>query len=88
MGVSNSTPLTHGVLEVYDQDGALLIISNVFTTIVWYGHLKCRSKPVAVVILVSWWIALFEFIFQVPANRIGVQSLSLVQLKILQECIT
>ena len=66
----------------------LLIISNTFMTIAWYGHLKYRSKPLLLVILVSWSIALFEYIFQVPANRIGVQTLSLTQLKVLQECIT
>ena len=70
------------------KTGALLIISNVFMTIAWYGHLKYRNKPLIVVIVISWLIALFEYIFQVPANRTGAQTLSLVQLKILQECIT
>lgn len=74
--------------EFMIKTGALLIISNVFMTIAWYGHLKYRNKPLIVVIVISWLIALFEYIFQVPANRTGAQTLSLVQLKILQECIT
>jgi uncharacterized protein (DUF486 family) len=66
----------------------LLIVSNIFMTIAWYGHLKYRNSPLLVVILASWSIALFEYIFQVPANRIGAQAFSVTQLKILQECIT
>jgi len=66
----------------------LLIISNVFMTVAWYGHLKYKSKPLILVILISWAVALFEYIFQVPANRIGSQTFSVTQLKILQECIT
>ena len=57
-------------------------------TIAWYGHLKYKNKPLVLMILISWLIALFEYIFQVPANRIGSQAFSLVQLKIMQECIT
>ena len=57
-------------------------------TIAWYGHLKYQNKPLGFAIMVSWLIALFEYIFQVPANRIGAHTLSLMQLKILQECIT
>ena len=49
----------------------LLIISNVFMTIAWYGHLKYKSAPLLAVILISWGIAFFEYCFQVPANRIG-----------------
>ncbi len=49
----------------------LLVISNIFMTIAWYGHLKYKSKPLVWVIMVSWAIALFEYIFQVPANRLG-----------------
>ena len=49
----------------------LLVISNIFMTVAWYGHLKYKSKPLILVILVSWSIALFEYIFQVPANRMG-----------------
>ena len=66
----------------------LLVVSNIFMTIAWYGHLKYRTKPLVWVILISWLIALFEYAFQVPANRIGAQTFSLVQLKIMQECIT
>jgi uncharacterized protein (DUF486 family) len=66
----------------------LLIISNVFMTLAWYGHLKYRSKPLVLMILVSWSIALLEYIFQVPANRIGAQRFTVTQLKIMQECIT
>ena len=66
----------------------LLIISNIFMTIAWYGHLKYKSKPLLLAILASWSIALFEYIFQVPANRIGAQTFTVTQLKIMQECIT
>ena len=67
----------------------LLTISNVFMTFAWYGHLKTlRDKALIVAILASWGIALAEYCFQVPANRIGATALSLPQLKILQECIT
>jgi uncharacterized protein (DUF486 family) len=66
----------------------LLIVSNIFMTIAWYGHLKYKDKPLLYVILISWSVALFEYIFQVPANRIGAQTFSLMQLKIMQECIT
>ena len=66
----------------------LLVISNIFMTIAWYGHLKYRSEPLWLAILVSWLIALFEYVFQVPANRIGAQTFSVIQLKIMQECIT
>jgi len=66
----------------------LLVISNIFMTLAWYGHLKYKTKPLVVVILVSWLIAFFEYIFQVPANRIGSQIFTVTQLKILQECIT
>ena len=66
----------------------LLIISNIFMTLAWYGHLKYKTKPLVVVIVVSWLIAFFEYIFQVPANRFGAQTFTVTQLKILQECIT
>lgn len=66
----------------------LLIVSNVFMTFAWYGHLKFKSKPILIVILVSWGIAFFEYCLQVPANRIGHQFLSAAQLKTLQEVIT
>lgn len=67
----------------------LLIASNVFMTFAWYGHLKnFAHSPWYVAALVSWGIALFEYLLQVPANRIGYTELSLGQLKILQEVIT
>ena len=67
----------------------LLSLSNVFMTIAWYAHLKDLStKPWLVAALASWGIALFEYLLQVPANRIGYGVLSLGQLKILQEVIT
>ena len=67
----------------------LLVCSNVFMTFAWYAHLKdWRSKPSLVAALISWGIALFEYLLQVPANRIGYTQLSLAQLKILQEVIT
>ena len=66
----------------------LLIVSNVFMTLAWYGHLKHKSSALWLAILASWGLALFEYIFQVPANRIGSEVLSVTQLKILQECVT
>lgn len=67
----------------------LLTASNVFMTFAWYGHLKhLNSSPWWIAALVSWGIALFEYLLQVPANRIGHTTLSLGQLKILQEVIT
>ena len=66
-----------------------LTLSNLFMTIAWYGHLKhLQHHPWLVAALISWGIALFEYLLQVPANRIGYQTLSLGQLKILQEVIT
>ena len=66
----------------------LLTISNAFMNLAWYGHLKFKDQRLWIVILVSWGIALFEYIFQVPANRIGSYEWSVPQLKVLQECIT
>ena len=67
----------------------LLVCSNVFMTFAWYGHLKnFNQKPWIIAALVSWGIALFEYLIQVPANRIGHQVMNLGQLKILQEVIT
>ena len=68
---------------------AMLVCSNVFMTFAWYAHLKNLSgKPWIVAALISWGIALFEYLLQVPANRIGHSVMSLGQLKILQEAIT
>jgi uncharacterized protein (DUF486 family) len=67
----------------------LLTISNIFMTFAWYAHLKNLSdKPWFIAAFISWGIALFEYLFQVPANRIGFSTLSLAQLKLLQEVIT
>lgn len=66
----------------------LLLISNVFMTIAWYGHLKFRTHPIFLVIVVSWLIAFFEYCFQVPANRIGSYAFTTAQLKVIQEVIT
>jgi uncharacterized protein (DUF486 family) len=76
-------------LPVVAQTAGLLVLSNVFMTFAWYAHLKeLSSKPWFIAALVSWGVALFEYLFQVPANRIGFTTLSLPQLKILQEAIT
>lgn len=73
----------------YTTTISLLCCSNVFMTIAWYGHLKnLNHKPWLVAVFVSWGIALFEYLLQVPANRIGHEVMSLGQLKILQEVIT
>jgi uncharacterized protein len=66
----------------------LLTISNIFMTFAWYGHLKYRQAPLLQVIVISWGIALFEYCFQVPANRIGSYEFSTAQLKTIQEVIT
>jgi len=76
----------------------LLIVSNVFMTLAWYGHLKMKefkwfeTLPLILVILISWGIAFFEYIFMVPANRIGFKGndgpFTLLQLKVIQEVIT
>lgn len=67
----------------------LLCLSNVFMTFAWYGHLKAlSSKPWIIAALISWGIALFEYLLQVPANRIGYTVMNVGQLKILQEVIT
>jgi uncharacterized protein len=67
----------------------LLVCSNIFMTFAWYAHLRDLSaKPWFIAVLVSWGIAFFEYVLQVPANRIGFRSLDLPQLKILQEVIT
>ena len=76
-------------LPVWAQTAGLLVLSNVFMTFAWYGHLKnLNSRAWYVAALVSWGIALFEYLLQVPANRIGHTQFSLAQLKIMQEAIT
>ena len=66
----------------------LLVISNVFMTFAWYGHLKFKSASLWLVILASWGIAFFEYCFQVPANRLGHEYFDAPQLKVMQEAIT
>lgn len=66
----------------------LLLVSNVFMTFAWYGHLHFKSAPLWIVIVASWLIAFFEYCFQVPANRMGSQTFTTAQLKIIQEVIT
>jgi uncharacterized protein (DUF486 family) len=77
------SPLVERVLPV-----VLLLGSNVFMTFAWYGHLKYKASPLLVVILVSWGIAFFEYMLQVPANRWGSAVYSAPQLKGMQEVIT
>jgi len=77
------------LLPTYASAAGLLVLSNVFMTFAWYGHLKeLNNKPWWIAALVSWGIALFEYLLQVPANRIGFTAMSLPQLKIMQEVIT
>ncbi|MFZ6644011.1 DMT family protein [Undibacterium sp. TC4M20W] len=76
-------------IPIIVQTTGLLILSNVFMTVAWYGHLKSlSSKAWWVAAFISWGIALFEYLLQVPANRIGYTAYSLAQLKILQEALT
>ena len=76
-------------MPVVIKTAALLLVSNVFMTFAWYAHLRNLSnRPWLIAALASWGLALFEYLFQVPANRIGHTQMSLGQLKILQEVIT
>ena len=76
-------------MPAWAQTVGLLALSNVFMTVAWYGHLgSLRDRPVWIAILVSWGVAFFEYCLQVPANRIGFGSLSLGQLKVMQEVIS
>ena len=76
-------------IPVVVQTVGLLTMSNVFMTVAWYGHLKnLANKAWWMAALLSWMIALFEYLLQVPANRIGYSQYSLAQLKIMQEAIT
>ena len=71
------------------QSSGLLVLSNIFMTFAWYGHLKSlKSSALWIAISVSWGIAFFEYCFQVPANRIGSEHFTLPQLKIIQEIVT
>jgi len=76
-------------MPVFLRSAGLLVASNVFMTFAWYAHLKNLSdRPWWIAAIISWGIALFEYLLQVPANRIGYSALSLGQLKIMQEAIT
>ncbi|GMV55894.1 MAG: hypothetical protein AMXMBFR6_16990 [Betaproteobacteria bacterium] len=76
-------------MPAWMQAATLLVASNIFMTFAWYGHLRTlQARAWWVAALLSWGIALFEYMLQVPANRIGYQALSLAQLKIMQEVIT
>ncbi len=76
-------------MPIWVQTALLLTASNVFMTFAWYGHLRNHAtSPWYIAAFVSWGIALFEYLLQVPANRIGSQELDLAQLKIMQEAIT
>ncbi len=70
------------------RTAGLLLLSNCFMTTAWYGHLKYKNAPMWLAILASWGIAFFEYLLQVPANRLGYQTMTAFQLKILQEAIT
>ena len=77
------------VMPVVLQSALLLVASNVFMTFAWYAHLRnLNERPWWIAALASWSIALFEYLLQVPANRVGYTQLSLGQLKIMQEVIT
>jgi uncharacterized protein (DUF486 family) len=76
-------------MSIIARTAGLLVLSNLFMTFAWYAHLRNLSdRPWYVAALLSWGIALFEYLLQVPANRIGYATLSLGQLKIMQEVIT
>ena len=84
-----SAPLSTFSMPVILRTAGLLVASNVFMTFAWYAHLKNLSdRPWWIAAVISWGIALFEYLLQVPANRMGYGSLSLGQLKIMQEAIT
>ncbi|RYD70994.1 MAG: hypothetical protein EOP53_24415 [Sphingobacteriales bacterium] len=74
-----------GNIGTIGKAAGLLVLSNIFMTFAWYGHLKYKSKPLLIVIMVSWGIAFFEYCLQVPANRIGSDVMTAAQLKVLQE---
>jgi len=76
-------------MPIIAKTAILLVLSNLFMTFAWYGHLRNLStRQWYIAAIASWGIALFEYLLQVPANRIGYQQMSLSQLKILQEVIT
>jgi uncharacterized protein (DUF486 family) len=76
-------------MPIWLRTVSLLVVSNVFMTFAWYAHLRdLRQRPWYVAALISWGVALFEYLVQVPANRIGFTTLSLGQLKVMQEVVT
>ena len=76
-------------MPVVVRTALLLVCSNIFMTFAWYAHLRdLRGKPWLIAVLISWGIAFFEYLLQVPANRLGYTALDLGQLKVLQEVIT
>jgi uncharacterized protein (DUF486 family) len=76
-------------MKIIARTALLLLLSNVFMTFAWYAHLRnLRSRPLIIAVLASWGIAFFEYLLQVPANRLGYGPLSLAQLKVMQEIIT
>lgn len=90
--MQNKKPLPQRFLIIYNRSMwkpvVLLVLSNLFMTVAWYGHLKFKSTALWAVILVSWGIAFFEYCLQVPANRIGSGYFTVTQLKVMQEVIT
>ncbi len=83
-----SFPLSLPPIPVPVLTIGLLVASNIFMTFAWYGHLKYKTAPLVTVILISWGIAFFEYVLQVPANRIGHGHFSAAELKTIQEVIT
>jgi uncharacterized protein (DUF486 family) len=75
-------------MQDWMKAAGLLVLSNVFMTAAWYGHLRFTRAPIALAVLASWGIALAEYVLQVPANRIGYRVLSAYQLTVMQEAIT
>src|SRR5215510_11612496 len=79
-------------MKEHMQDGliaaGLLVVSNTFMTMAWYGHLRFKGLSLPTAIALSWGLAFFEYVVQVPANRIGYRALSAYQLKVMQEAIT
>lgn len=86
----NAHDVTNNIKKVVNNMRTIILlsVSNIFMTFAWYGHLRFKEKPLIVVIIVSWLIALFEYIFQVPANRLGYGQFNAAQLKTIQEVIT
>jgi uncharacterized protein len=83
-----AVPATMRRIEPPMRTVALLLVSNVFMTFAWYGHLKYKSTSLLKVIVISWMIAFLEYCFQVPANRLGSQQFSAAQLKTIQEAVS